>query len=341
MTCEVSLPVFLQKSLFVSSLILSTSVGAFAEASPAPSAPSAPPAAVTVPAQIPAPTKSVATSAPVATKPAPFGGHLPIIDLTPELTYADPGATQGTIGGGLPGVVNGKFNLSGSFTIPIAKGLSASYDRVTGSFLNTTFGRITGPDGKYAEVGSLRRRMEVERVDYSIGKTGLALEAGSEYNRFECCLNLEFHDAFAAIVYGTPGIKALHGTKFVFIEKGSTSAHKAPPGDSGLDVNKREYGLSNIAVAIVPIDPHFYATETYFNGAYDFFEQAPYPFRFNVFIEGANFVINPNATVALNFTNLTQQRQAAPFGNNNAIHFVSYFAQLKLHFDLNKIFAPK
>lgn len=268
-------------------------------------------------------------------------GHLPIIDLSPELTWADPGATVGSPPGTpLSGVVSGSPNLSGSITIPIVGGLSASYDRIQGNFLNTTFAAVN-IGGKPFELGSLRRRMEVERLDYGIGKTGIGLEVGSQFNRFECCLPLEFHDVYAAISYSTPGIPQLGGTHFVLIEKGSTAAHKNLSG-STLDVGKREYGLTQIVVAVVPVSSKFYATGTYFNGAYDFFETQPFPFSFNLFNETANFVLNPNATFSLGFTNTWQHEQGAPFpAPGNAIHFVSYYTQLKLHFDLNKLLAPK
>lgn len=243
--------------------------------------------------------------------------------------------------------MSGQGNISGTVTIPVIGGLSASYDRVQGNFLNSTFGRII-VDGKAIEPGSLRRRMEVERLDYGFPHSGLGFELGSEFNRFECRLPLEFHDVYLAAKYVTPGIKALHGTKFVFIEKAGTSNHPRPPGADNFDIGKREYGLSNIVVAIVPVAPKFYFTGTYFNGAYDYFEQAPFPFRFNVFIETANFVLNPTVTATLGYTNLTQNEQGAPFPGSasppggfspdrNTIRFVSIYGQLKFHVDLNKL----
>lgn len=315
--------------------VLSAAALAIADAAPEPAATSSAPAA--------SPVAPVA----IATPPKnPLTGHLPIIDLVPESTFADPGSTQGSPKGTpLSGVVNGTFNLSGTATIPIARGLSASYDRNAGNFLNTTFGRIA-LNGGYAEPGSLKRRTETERLDYGFPKSGLGFEVGSEFNRFECCAQLEFHDVYVAAKYVTPTIKALHGTKFIFIEKAATSNHRVLPGITApSDTGKRQYGLSNIVVAIVPLDPRFYLTGLYFNGAFDYFEQAPFPFRFNVFNETANLVLNPTATATLGFTNVTQNLQGAPFPstpngapNPNAIHFVSYYAQLKLHFDLNKIF---
>ncbi|GAC1568505.1 MAG: hypothetical protein NVS2B3_12480 [Vulcanimicrobiaceae bacterium] len=295
------------------------------------------------PAQSPAGPKPVPNASPAAAtapKPGGLAGHLPIVDLAPEATFADPGSTSGQIGGPLPGVVTGKFNLSGSVTIPIVGGLSASYDRIAGNFLNSTFARVTGADGAYREPGSLKRRMEIERLDYAFGKTGLNLEIGSQFNRFECCAPLEFHDVYTALTYATPGIRALHGTKFVLTERASTAAHHLTPGASTLDIGRREYGLTQVVTAVVPIDPHLYATGTFFNGAYDFFETAPFPFSFDLFNETANFVIDPNTTFALGFTNAWQHEQGAPFGPHNAIHFVSYYTQLKFHVDLNKIFAP-
>jgi hypothetical protein len=329
--------VFFQRIAIVGTLLALTAVAANAQASPSPAMGASP-----APGVIPSGAKTAPAPLPPppAAKPG-YVGHLPIIDLAPEADWADPGATQGSTTTGLHGVVSGAFDISGTITEPIVSGLSASYDHIEGDFLNSTFARIAVPGVGYEEPGSLKRREEVERLDYSVGKTGLGIETGLEYNRFECCLPLEFHDGYLLLSYGTPGIKALHGTKFVVLEKGATAAHHFMPGDTTLDINKREYGNDNIVVAVVPFQPHLFATATYLNGAYDYFENEPFPYRFNVFLETANFVLSPQATFTVGFTNVTQQNQGSPFPAPNGIHFVNYYTALKLHFDLNKLLAPK
>ncbi len=299
------------------------------------------------PAASPSPAPASGNAVPVtpnAAPPKPFlAGHLPIIEFDTQADFADPPSTTNTTGTGLNGVVSGTIDFAGSFTIPITKTISIAYARDAGAFLNSTFSRVA-IGGKYVQVGSLKRHTDTEKIDIGLAK-GLTLEGGFEHNDFECCLPLEFHTGYAALQYAAPPIKALNGLSFIFIEKGMTAAHNPPQAQiladaaAGTpDVKGREYGTDQIVVAVAPIAKGFYATGLYLNGAYDFFEQEPYPYRFNAFIETANFVINKNATFQLGTNNVTQQNnQGSPFPATNGIHFVNFFTTLKLNVDLNSI----
>ncbi len=287
---------------------------------------------------------------PNAAPPKPFlAGHLPIIEFDTQSDFADPPSTTNATGTGLNSVVSGTINFAGSFTIPITKTISIAYARDAGAFLNSTFSRIA-VGGKYEFVGSLKRHTDTEKIDIGLPVKGLTLEGGFEHNDFECCLIgpgnvLEFHTGYAALQYAAPPIKSLNGLSFIFIEKGMTAAHNPPQSQiladaaAGTpDVKGREYGTDQIVVAVAPVTKSFYATGLYLNGAYDFFEQFPYPFRFNAFIETANFVLSKNATFQLGTNNVTQQNnQGSPFPATNGIHFVNFFTTLKLNLDLNSI----
>jgi len=268
-------------------------------------------------------------------------GHLPIVELDVQSDFADPGNTTNTTGTGLNGVVNGTVNFAGSFTIPLTQRISLSFVRDAGGDLNTTFGRTTSASGAYVQTGSLKRHDDTEKIDIGVGH-GVTFEGGLEHNYFECCLALEDHTGYVAVSYASPGIKALHGLHFDYTEKGITAAHN-PSADTfasqtpGLDVNKREYGLAQVFVAVLPVSQRFYVTGTLYNGAYDFFENEPFPFRYNIFIETADFGVAKHATFELAALNLTQINTGAPFPPPNTIHFVNFYATLKLNVDFNKL----
>jgi hypothetical protein len=268
-------------------------------------------------------------------------GHLPIVELDIQSDFADPGSTTNTTGTGLNGVVGGTLNFAGSFTIPITSRLSASFVRDAGGDLNSTFGRTTFVGGKYQQLGSLKRHDDTEKIDIALDH-GLTFEGGLEHNYFECCLALEDHTGYVALQYATPGVKALHGLHFVYTEKAITAAHNPSAATlasqtPGLDVNKREYGIDQVLVAILPINQKFYVTGTFFNGAYDFFENQPFPFRYNIFIETADFSVAKDTTFELAALNLTQINTGAPFATPNTIHFVNFYATVKFNANFNKV----
>jgi hypothetical protein len=268
-------------------------------------------------------------------------GHLPIVELDVQSDFADPGSTTNARGTGLNGVVSGTLNFAGSFTIPITKNLSASFVRDAGGDLNTTFGRTTSAVGTYVQTGSLKRHDDTEKIDVTFDH-GFTFEGGLEHNYFECCLALEDHIGYVALQYASPKINALHGLHFVYTEKAITAAHN-PSADTlasqtpGLDVDKREYGMDQVLVAILPVSHRLYVTGTFFNGAYDFFENEPYPFRYNIFIETADFSIAKDTTFELAALNLTQINTGAPFTSPNTIHFVNLYATLKFNVNFNKV----
>lgn len=279
---------------------------------------------------------------PVPTRSDGFmSGHLPIVELDVQSDFADPGSTTNAVGTGLNGVVGGTLNFAGSFTIPITSAVSASFVRDAGGDLNSTFGRTTSVGGAYVQLGSLKRHDDTEKIDVAFAH-GFTFEGGLEHNYFECCLALEDHTGYVALQYASPGIAALHGLHFVYTEKAITAAHN-PSADTlaaqtpGLDVGKREYGVDQVLVAVLPVNRRFYATGTFFNGAYDFFENEPFPFRYNIFIETADFQVQKDVTFELAALNLTQINKGAPFPAPNTIHFVNFYATLKLNVDFNKL----
>ena len=321
----------------VSALILLTQGRASADAAATP-VPLATPTAMAELIPMPIPARGL---------PVPSGaggfmhGHLPIVELDVQSDFADPGSTTNAVGTGLNGVVGGTLNFAGSFTIPITQRISASFVRDAGGDLNTTFGRTTSLAGAYVQTGSLKRHDDTEKIDVGVGG-GLTFEGGLEHNYFECCLALEDHTGYVALSYASPGIAALHGLHFDYTEKAITAAHD-PSANTlasqtpGLDVNKREYGLAQVFVAVLPVSRHLYMTGTFYNGAYDFFENEPFPFRYNIFIETADFGVARNATFELAALNLTQINTGAPFPAPNTIHFVNFYATLKLNVDFNKL----
>jgi hypothetical protein len=294
-------------------------------------------AATPAPVVMPIPARGL----PVPSSGGFMHGHLPIVELDVQSDFADPGGTTNTKSTGLNGVVSGTLNFAGSFTIPITDRISASFVRDAGGDLNTTFGRTTLVGGAYEQLGSLKRHDDTEKIDIGLDR-GFTFEGGLEHNYFECCLALEDHTGYVALQYASPGIRFLHGLHFDYTEKAITAAHNPSVNTlasqtPGLDVGKREYGLDQVLVAVLPVNRRVYVTGTFFNGAYDFFENEPFPFRYNIFIETADFSLAKNATFELAALNLTQINTGAPFPAPNTIHFVNFYATMKFNMDFNKI----
>ncbi|MGH7729070.1 MAG: hypothetical protein ACREM2_09805, partial [Vulcanimicrobiaceae bacterium] len=253
--------------------------------------------------------------APKKADPPPLGGHLPIVDLTEAIDFSAPGATpdfppsKNLTGPGLGGVLSGVTDLGGTITIPLFKGVSASYDRQNGGLIHSTFAYrpVFGTGGL-----SQNRFQEVFRLDAGLGH-GLGFEVGTWHNWFLCCpFNvLDTHLVYAQLAYTTPPIAFLHNTTLTFVERGARSHHTGSqdPGGvaSGLDIRKDFYGSDQILVTNTGFGPKFTATGVFYNGDYDMFEQEPFPFRFNIFEAIGTYSINPELSLQEGWANLWQQ----------------------------------
>ena len=311
------------------------------------------------PASENAPVQSPKSGPPEKAGPAnPLAGHLPIIDLIPETDWSNIDGAHGvtTPGAVLPGNVSGSFNFSGTFTLPIYAGISASYDRVAGGFLDATYGKIA-VGGKSLEVGTHKRHMDVFRLDVPIAKTGIGFEAAILNHAYESATfnapdsgqsaagrdGYFWHAAYVQLAYSTPKIKALNGTSFLFAERGLTANHAPSALDIAADPTEqkqyRQYATAQIVSATVPMNPKFYVTGTLYNGAYDFYDQFPFPLRYNAVNATANFALLPQTTLIAGWWDVWNEHtgaQGSVFAFPNSVHFAQFYTALDVHLDLNK-----
>jgi hypothetical protein len=278
-------------------------------------------------------------------------GHLPIIDFRPVATWADTGNTTGLTGGGLPGVANGGVELTGSATIPLFRGLSFSFDRNAGGLIWSTLGPFSG-----IQPGSFKDNIEDYRLDYVVNRS-FSVEASLANRHRECCpgsadpnnpASSEWHTGNLGLTYTTPSFKFLNHGVFVLGVTGHTANHNpSPNAEAGFAPGQsighvREYGVSQAATVVYPIDikNRLTATATYTWGALDYFENAPFPWSYKIWIFGLNKTVNPYLGFELQAFNLTQGEQGSPFPTPNTIHEVSYALTANIHLDLNRILGP-
>jgi hypothetical protein len=290
--------------------------------------------------------------------------HLPIIDITPEATWA--GASDArVVPGGDPGLVSGPITLNGTATLPLFKGLSFSYDRINGDvFYNTlTTVPLPGPGGGTIVPGSYNDVVQNYRFDYELNRY-VSLELAESTRQRICCpaasvSGVQWHIGSFGATFTTPYIKPIKGL-FVFNVTGHANYHN--PGATnaaaygGLDISCSSVDftttpfscnnykavttlqMSEAGTFVLPLDPRggFVMTATYVNGAGDYFEAFPYPDRYQIWIFGAEKHFTPNVALKLGAANVWQEQQGSPFPPPGAIHLVSYTAALDFHIDFNK-----
>jgi hypothetical protein len=283
--------------------------------------------------------------------------HLPIIDVEPILTFAGAGQAHDTATTKLQ---NGNINVAGSITIPIAKGISASYDRIVNGVYNNTFDQVilpirTAVGGPGAtQPGSYNDEIQGYRIDGSA--KGFTLEGGLETRHRICCpasgdpsglASTEWHLGYAGLTYVTRPFSVLHNSLLALNITGHTAAHNPPPNallfeqvvsPGVVDVGKREYGTTQAATVITPFNPGFSTTATYTWGAFDYFENYPYPLTYGIWVFTAKKQFNKVVSLTLREANLWQRpNQQTPFPGN-AIHVVDWSLIAGFHINTNHIF---
>jgi hypothetical protein len=290
--------------------------------------------------------------------------HLPIIDITPEATWAGASDAHGQPGSPL---VSGPITLNGTATLPLLKGLSFSYDRINGDVFYNTLSTVPLPGGGSLNPGSYNDVVQNYRFDYELNKS-LSVELAESTRQRICCpaasvSGVDWHIGSLGLTYTTPYFKAIKGL-FVVNVTGHANYHNPGPVKAaalgGLDVSCSSVTFSETAAPtcnnykavtvletseaityVLPLPRGFVATATYLTGAGDYFTAFPFPIRYNIMVYGAEKHFTPQVALKLGVAEVTQvQNQGFPFPPPGAIHLVSYTAGLDFHLDLNKILTP-
>jgi hypothetical protein len=291
--------------------------------------------------------------------------HLPILDISPTANWAAASDAR-VLPGSQPGLVSGPITLDGTATLPIAKGLSFSYDRInSGPFYNTlTLAPL--PGGGTITPGSYDDVVQNYRLDYEIDKS-LSAELSESTRQRVCCpaasvSGLDWHIGSFGLTYTTPYFPAIKGL-FVINVTGHANYHNPGPvvaaSYGGLDVSCSNVTLgtagpvcnnykavtvlesSEAFTYVLPLRGGFVATATFITGAGDYFTAFPFPDRYNILAYNAEKRFTPNIALKMGLINVWQVQQGNPFPPPGAIHLVGITAALDFHLDLNKLLLPQ
>ncbi|HTJ27729.1 MAG TPA: hypothetical protein VMA36_16350 [Candidatus Limnocylindria bacterium] len=284
--------------------------------------------------------------------------HLPVLDVVPIFTQPAPFDTAAQTKGYDP------VDVGGSVQIPLAPKLSYSFDRIVESIFNQASQRVL-IDGVPTYPALSRDAILVNRLDYQLSPE-LTLEGGSSFRHREQAASgvsgapfpatvssSEAHYAYLSATYTTVPIHALGGSRFLFSIMGERQPvdHNVAVLSGGtvhyIDENPHQnayYESTQQVGVIVPVDPRhgftFSAREAW--GAINFYENAPFPWRWS-----------SSATLAItkkfnNFFSLTMRQQNAvyaiqgsPFPTPNALHSETIDVLGDFHFDLNALARRK
>ena len=284
--------------------------------------------------------------------------HLPIIDIVPIATWAGAANAQGTPTNPL---VSGTTWLTGTATLPLVKHLTFSFDRLQGDLI----GNPLVPGGTFNDI------IDDYRLDYSDHPFTFEVSLANRHR--VCCPgsadpfgapSTEWHTGNFGITYATPSLGKGLGNSFLVLNVTGHTANHDPgsveaASQGGLDITcpvintsttpatcanysaKREFGTSQAATLVVPVDgAHgFVTTATYVFGDLDYFEDAPYPWFYKIWVFAAEKHFNPYFSLKATESNLWQAPQGTPFPTSasEVIHEASWTLSADFHIDFNKL----
>jgi hypothetical protein len=282
----------------------------------------------------------------------PFAvSHLPILDIVPIFTQPAPFETAAQTKNYDP------LDVGGSIKIPLTSKLSYGFDRIVGSIFDQASERVL-VNGVAVYPALLRDEILVNRLDYQLTPE-LTLEGGFSFRHREegtgvsgapypyTVSSSEAHYGYLSATYTTLPIRALGGTRFlasIAAEDQAVDHHVAvQTGNtvSYIDENPHQnhYLESTQQVgAIIPIDPRHGLTGTvrWAWGAINFYENAPFPYRWD---SAATFALTKkfNNTVSLTVREETSSyvEQGYPFPTPNAFQSETIDVLADFHIDPN------
>jgi hypothetical protein len=278
--------------------------------------------------------------------PALADSHIPSIDIEPNAIFSTSGNI--TNAPGVPGV-DGIVLLNGSVHVPILRGLTFSYDHVTNGLIYGTIGRVA-IGGKFVATPLIfRDYFDTFRLDGTLTK-GVNLELGSLYRHRVCCpadsdpsnpTPTFYHDNYLSASYTTPAVTALHGTTLTYSFTGHSSPHfsdaasaVAAANAAGYpDAKRTEFGITQAATLIVPVDPAhgFSVAGTFTWGAFNYFSNQPIPFYYDIFVLSATKSINKYLSFTASMDNFIQRPQGYPFDPGSGLNGASLNVGADIH----------
>lgn len=287
----------------------------------------------------------------VGALPAGANIQLPIIDVQPVVTWAT--ASDAIVPNGSN--VNGAWDLTGSATLPLAKGLNFTYIHAGGGLLDETLARQTTilPTGQTAYFYPGNYHDFVEQYQLSQSVKSFEIDLGLANRHRICCpgssdpnqpASTEWHTGYLGLTWSSPPVKGLLNSFAVFNVTVHTANHDQSPivaqSLGTLSIGSvREWGTTQAATVVVPVDPKhgFDATGTFAWGAADYFQDGAFPWMYDIFVATITKHFNPYFSLTMKASNLYQRPQGNPFMAPGGIHLGEADLTADFHIDLNKI----
>lgn len=330
---------------------VATAVAAVIAALNAPAQAQSAPAPATSPS--PSPSPAIVTKQHVVStdaKPSAIG-HLPIIDIVPIYTTPGFDLRQSQLRHYDP------LDVGGTIQIPLTHNLSFAFDRNVGGTLDQASERIlNNGTATYPTVN--RDAALTERLDYQVSQ--FTVEGGLSYrHRIDGASGVstaaypytvsstEWHYGYLGVTYTTLPIRALFNSRFTFNVTGDYQpvdhhvAVQGPGGVTYIDENpkKNQYYESTQAVGIiVPVNHGLSVTARDSWGATNFYENAPFPYRWDsAILLAVTKKFNNFFSLTIRDQNQHFAPQGAPYAFPNVNHVESVDVLADFHIDTNKL----
>jgi hypothetical protein len=281
------------------------------------------------------------------------GGPDPLNNYGPPIGNILSPSAGNAAGGTRPG----KLDINAVITVPLVKGVNFQYEHDRAAGIDTTIGRVTQGyrnGNQYIYPATSNDIVDAFRLNYS-GIKGVGVTLASQY-RFrhdneatDDPLNLapaDWHQQSLTLSYTAPAIAALNGLTVGISGTGVYNKHHASASYlAGLandcatgfgcysdSDGKTRTGLNYGVNANLPINHGFaiYGSASY--GAFDYFDNAPLPFFYDIIDVGIYKKLNSVLSLTADLNNLTQQNNGSwPFEAPNTIHRIYFAIALDIH----------
>jgi hypothetical protein len=285
------------------------------------------------------------------------GGPDPLNNYGPPLGNILSPSAGNAAGGTRPG----KLDLNAVISIPLVKNLAFQYEHDRAAGIDTTIGRVTnagpGAPSHYIYPASSNDIADTFRLSYT-GIKGVGITAATFY-RFrhdnpatnDVASNggspADWHQQTLTLSYTAPAIAALNGLTVGVSATGVHNKHHASANflaglaatcaagtgtcftdSDGKTRNNVNYGVN----ANLPINHGFALFGSASYGAFDYFDNAPVPFYYDIIDVGIFKKFNQVLSLTADLNNLTQiHLEGSPFVPPNTIHRIYFAIALDIH----------
>lgn len=284
------------------------------------------------------------------------GGPDPLNNYGPPFgNIASPSA-----GNAAGGVRTGVVDLNLVATVPLFHGLNFQYEHDRAAGIDTTIGRVTQGfrnGNQYIYPASSNDIVDAFRINYSgIKGVGVTVQTQYRFRHNNAATNdvasnggqpADWHQQSLTLSYTLPPITALNGLTVGITGTGVYNKHHASAqylaalaadcasGTFGCYTDsdgKTRTGINYGVNASLPINHGFAVSASASYGAFDYFDNAPLPFYYDIIDVGLSKTLNKTLALTADLNNLSQQNNGSwPFTAPNGIHRIYFAVALDIH----------